>query len=60
MPFPLGQEDIADTLGLTHAHVNRTLMTLRQQRVIEILPGALQILNPGALRELATNDVVMG
>lgn len=49
MPFPFTQEDIADALGLTHAHVNRTLKDLRQTGVIEYSPGSLRILDVAAL-----------
>jgi len=53
MPFPLRQEDIADALGLTHAHVNRTLKQLREMGAIETLPGILRIQDPAALAALA-------
>ena len=34
--FPLKQEDIADTLGLTAIHVNRTLHALKDEGLLEI------------------------
>lgn len=45
MPFPLRQEDIADALGLTHAHVNRTLKSLRDAGIITYDQGTLRILD---------------
>lgn len=51
--FPLRQEDIADMLGLTKAHVNRTLVTLRKQSVLEIKQGWLHLLNRQLLTEIA-------
>lgn len=53
MPFPLRQEDIADALGLTHAHVNRTLKSLREDRIIEYDHGRMRILNVASLMALA-------
>ena len=45
IPFPLTQEDIADTLGLTTIHVNRTLHTLEQDKLISIHNHELAILD---------------
>lgn len=49
MPFPLRQEDIADALGLTHAHVNRTLKSLREAGVISYDHDAMHISDVQAL-----------
>lgn len=49
IPFPLHQEDIADALGLTHAHVNRTLKHLREAGIIEYDQASLRFLNLPAL-----------
>lgn len=57
MPFPLRQEDIADALGLTHAHVNRTLKSLREAHVIEYDHGVMRILNRASLLALAPGFV---
>ncbi len=51
--FPLRQEDIADMLGLTKAHVNRTLVALRKQAILEIKQGRLYLLNRQLLTEIA-------
>jgi CRP-like cAMP-binding protein len=45
VPFPLSQEDIADTLGLTTIHVNRTLHKLRQENLISLHKHELTILD---------------
>ncbi len=56
MEFPLTQEDLGDTLGLTQIHVNRTLKTLREQGLMEIKNKRLTILNEDALKELGSFD----
>lgn len=45
IPFPLTQEDIADTLGLTAIHVNRTLHKLEKNKLIRINNHELTILD---------------
>lgn len=51
--FPLTQEDIADTLGLTPVHVNRTLKQLREEGVLEFVHQKFVLHNMDTLRELA-------
>jgi len=53
VPMPITQEDIADTLGLTQVHVNRTLRLLRQLGVLEFQHHQLTIFDYPALCELA-------
>lgn len=48
--FPLTQELLADLLGLSQVHVNRTLQQLRRDGLIELTGGRLTILRPGPLR----------
>jgi CRP/FNR family transcriptional regulator, anaerobic regulatory protein len=43
MPISIRQQDIADYLGLTIVHVNRTLRTLREQGVIAVQTGRIAI-----------------
>lgn len=50
--FPLKQEDIADTLGLTVIHVNRTLHGLKEDGLLEIHKHELTILDYAALCRL--------
>ena len=52
IPFPLLQQDIADTVGLTTIHVNRTLHSLRQKGLLKIEKHELTILDFDALRSL--------
>lgn len=51
--MPLTQEMLADTLGLTSVHVNRTLQMMRQQRLIELAGRAVTLLLPGELARMA-------
>jgi CRP/FNR family transcriptional regulator len=55
--FPLKQEDIADTLGLTAIHVNRTLQTLRDEGVLTIHKHELTILDYNALCMLVGSQI---
>lgn len=48
--FPLTQELLADLLGLSQVHVNRTLQQLRRDELIELQSGRLSILQPSRLR----------
>lgn len=50
--LPLTQELIADTLGLTNVHVNRTLQTMRRDGLIELRGGRVLILDELALNRL--------
>ena len=47
--LPLTQEVIADTLGLTSVHVNRTLQTLRREGAIDLKGRDLVVRDPKAL-----------
>ncbi|ALG67432.1 Crp/Fnr family transcriptional regulator [Beggiatoa leptomitoformis] len=60
IPFPMTQEDIADTLGLTLVHVNRTLRNLREEGLINLSHHTLTILDYAQLAELAgfNNDTL--
>lgn len=44
-PFPITQEQIADALGLTPVHVNRTLKTLREEGLVRAARGEVVILD---------------
>lgn len=56
MEFPLTQEDLGDTLGLTQIHVNRTLKSLREQGLMEIKNKRLTIHNEAELKILGSFD----
>ena len=51
--MPLTQEMLADTLGLTSVHVNRTLQMMRQQQLIELAGRTVTLLLPGELARMA-------
>jgi CRP-like cAMP-binding protein len=51
--IPLTQEIMADALGLSVVHLNRTLQQLRRNQLIEFKGGLLRLLEPARLREIA-------
>jgi len=53
MPWPLTQEMIADTLGLSIVHVNRMLQQMRREGLIEARHGTMTLLQPALLADLA-------
>ncbi|HVY85162.1 MAG TPA: Crp/Fnr family transcriptional regulator [Caulobacterales bacterium] len=54
--FPLRQDDIADALGLTVAHVNRTLVGLRKAGLIAPGRGKLRVLDRTRLQQIAVDE----
>jgi CRP-like cAMP-binding protein len=52
--LPLTQEILADALGLSVVHLNRTLQHLRRDRLIEFRSGRMTVLQPGALEAAAS------
>jgi CRP-like cAMP-binding protein len=53
MPLPLTQEIIADALGLSIVHLNRTLQQLRRDGIVEVKGGVARILDRGRLGSIA-------
>lgn len=53
VPFPITQQHIADALGLSLVHTNKTLRKLVRLGLYEIADGQLEVLNPGALQRMA-------
>ena len=53
IPMPLTQEIIADALGLSVVHLNRTLQLLRRDHLIESRAGFVKLLQPDQLADLA-------
>ena len=51
--LPITQQDLADTVGLSNVHVNRTLQSLRADGFIEFESKTLVIKNFKALVELS-------
>jgi CRP-like cAMP-binding protein len=56
-PLPLTQEILADALGLSIVHVNRTLQQLRRERLIELRSGVAILLQPQALGDIANYEL---
>lgn len=54
--LPLTQDELADCLGLTPVHVNRTLKELRERELIEFRSGRVTIKDLSGLEELAEFD----
>ncbi|KQW80782.1 Crp/Fnr family transcriptional regulator [Brevundimonas sp. Root1279] len=53
MPLPLTQEQLADALGLSAVHVNRTLQQLRREGLIELGQGRVRLLRRPLLETIA-------
>jgi len=51
--LPLTQEILADALGLSIVHLNRTLQQLRRDGLIAFKSGVLRLLAPGRLAQIA-------
>ena len=54
--FPLTQTDLAECLGLTSVHVNRTLQELRKRKLISLENRQVVILDHRELEEVAEFD----
>jgi CRP-like cAMP-binding protein len=53
---PLTQQHVADTLGLSIVHTNKTLRKLADKKLIRWLDRSCQIIDPDGLRDLAEWD----
>ncbi|MFB0613921.1 Crp/Fnr family transcriptional regulator [Aurantiacibacter poecillastricola] len=51
--LPLSQEGLADTMGLTPVHINRTLQRMREERLITLRSGELVIEDIERLQKIA-------
>ena len=56
MDLPLTQEDVADALGMTSVHVNRTLSLLRTGGLGDFRGGRLTVPDPARLAEVGEFD----
>lgn len=52
MTVPLTQEIIADALGLTNVHVNRTLAALRRDKLVQVEGKTITLLDRNACRAM--------
>ena len=55
-PMPFTQTELADTLGLSVVHVNRTLMRLRQEGLIRLRRGQIDVLDWARFQAAAEFD----
>jgi CRP-like cAMP-binding protein len=51
--FPMTQEEVGHSLGLTNVHVSRVLRDLREDGVLSVKRGECQILDEDKFREMA-------
>ena len=54
--FPPTQEQLGDALGLSAAHVCRTLRVLRERGILSLRRHRLQVHDPAALRRMLSRD----
>ena len=54
--FPLTQNELADCLGLTTVHVNRTIQELRKRELIHLDRRRVTLRDMDALRNIAEFD----
>ncbi len=54
--FPLSQSVVADALGLSVVHVNKTLQKLRNEKVVTWTDRTIKVLNWEKLSEIAEFD----
>ncbi|OAN81782.1 Crp/Fnr family transcriptional regulator [Jannaschia sp. EhC01] len=52
-PFPYRQQDLADALGLSLVHTNKTLMKLRDKQILSVQDGTLSIMDRDQLSEMS-------
>lgn len=56
VPLPYRQQDLADALGLSLVHTNKTLSRLRAKRLADWSAGILRVPDVAALAEVAMTD----
>lgn len=56
VPFPFRQQDLADALGLSLVHTNKTLARLRERQLATWHDGTLAVTDIGALARIAGMD----
>ena len=54
--LPITQGALAECMGLTSVHVNRTLKELRERSIVEFRNGRVKILDQSALEAVAEFD----
>lgn len=53
VPLPFRQQDLADALGLSLVHTNKTLARLRDRKVASWIDGTLRVLDRNGLADIA-------
>jgi len=56
LEFPLTQEQIGEALGITPVHANRIIKQLRQDGILDVSRGQVQVLDETRLAELGQFD----
>ncbi|MEX3016147.1 Crp/Fnr family transcriptional regulator [Gymnodinialimonas hymeniacidonis] len=56
-PFPFRQQDLADALGLSLVHTNKTLMKLRDKQILSLEDGMLGLHDREKMEELAMIEI---
>jgi CRP-like cAMP-binding protein len=56
VPFPLTQQHVADTLGMSLVHTNKTFQRLRRSGAVRWDRNELEILDPAELGQIAQYD----
>lgn len=54
--FPFRQQDLADTLGLSLVHTNKTLAKLKERKLVDWSEGYLTVYDPDELARIASVD----
>jgi len=57
MPLPFRQQDLADALGLSLVHTNKTLARLRMLQLVSWIDGELHVMNRNGLADIAMVDI---
>jgi CRP-like cAMP-binding protein len=57
VPLPYRQQDLADALGLSLVHTNKTLSRLRARRMLDWSDGKLRVPDLQALADLAMTEI---
>lgn len=57
VPFPYRQQDLADALGLSLVHTNKTLQSLRQRQIVSLQENRLRILDAQRAEGILNDDL---
>jgi CRP-like cAMP-binding protein len=57
VPLPFRQQDLADALGLSLVHTNKTLARFRERQLCDWSEGVLRILDASALATLGLMEL---